>query len=67
MGKYYGALHLHYSSGGFISINITGALHLILKVELFAIIRGVGTVGNIAANYISEISKEQTTRMCICF
>jgi len=36
-GKYYGALHLHYSSGGFISTNITGALHLILKIELFAL------------------------------
>ncbi|OQX76223.1 MAG: hypothetical protein B6D64_10290 [Bacteroidetes bacterium 4484_276] len=37
LGKYYGALHFHYSSGGFISTNITGALHLILKVGLSAI------------------------------
>ncbi|OYT13660.1 MAG: hypothetical protein B6I19_04025 [Bacteroidetes bacterium 4572_114] len=36
-GKYYGALHLHYSLGRFISTNITGALHLILKIELFAL------------------------------
>jgi len=29
LGKYYGALHLHYFFGGFVSTNITGALHLL--------------------------------------
>ncbi|OQX75196.1 MAG: hypothetical protein B6D61_10910 [Bacteroidetes bacterium 4484_249] len=47
--------------------NIIGALHLIFKVGLFVIKSVFGTVINFTANYISEITREQTIRIRIYF